>query len=390
MRQRFIVTESERNEIKSLYNITNGSINEQLRMGISKETTGGGTYEISTKNQNFQTMLSKFKTPEVMAKQWGMGNFDQSTGKPDFSGPEGQTFIKTEQKILSMMDPQSQEVWNSIPQKNPEFYMYSLLHYASWPWGKRNKMVVDNSVTITQEPIVTPGQPKDGVEVGGVEMTTKGVQQPTLFVINEPILTDEFKQFLTQNIINVVKDNIAQVSKASKVTNVHIAKMFVTSSSSTAPNKQSQTLGKIPTFLELSKARGEVVYNFINESLKGIGVPVTYSQDTKSMGVNFQGTNGDGTSGPAWSEVQKAGQDYTSIQQYQRADVDFLYGVVSEKDAQQGPTDPGDTVTYVPKKTDEFVIRVTEKGRTKRKLWFEFTPKTRIPSQKTRIRCPKI
>jgi hypothetical protein len=221
-------------------------------------------------------------------------------------------------------------------------------------------------------------------------MTTRGVQQPTLFVINEPILTDEFKQFLTQNIINVIKDNIAQASKVSKVKNVHIAKLFVTSSSSTAPNKQSKTLGKIPTFLELSKARGEVVYNFVIESLKGLGVPVTYSQDTKSMGVNFQGTNGDGTSGPAWAEVQKAGKDYTSIQQYQRADLDFTYGVVTQKDTQQGPTNPGDTVTYVPKKTDEFVIRITEKGRTRFRPWFTYEPKTKIFSKLKQITCPNL
>lgn len=385
MRQKFIVTESERNEIKKLYNIQ-----EQLNFGVSKETTGGGTYQISTNSPTFLGHVSRLKTPEGMAKQWGIGNIDPNTGQLDFSGSEGPSYKKIEEKILSMMDPKSQEIWRTIPQKNPMFYMYALLHYSNWPWGKRNKIVVDNNVTITQEPVVTPGKPTDGIDVEGVEVTTKGVKQPTLFEINEPILTEEFKQFLTQNIINVIKDHIDGVSKQSKVVNIHVGKLYVTSSSSTAPNKQSRTLGKIPTFLELSKSRGEVVYNFIIESLKGIGVPVTFEQNKELMGVNFKGTNNDGTSGPAWNEVTAAGGNYTTIQQYQRADIDFLYGVVTEKDKQQEPPKPEDTITYVPKKTDEFIIRLTEKGRTKRRFWITFTPKFRLPSSRKRLRCPKF
>lgn len=384
MRQKFIVTESERDEIRKLYNIQE----QRFQFGSYKETTGGGTHQISTNFFAFQDHVKRLKTPEEMAKQWKVGNFDPTTGQVDFSGAWGSDYQKTEQKILSMMDPKSQEVWKTIPQKNPMFYMYALLHYSNYTFGKRSKVVVDNNVTITQEPIVTPGEPTGGIDVEGIEMTTKGAQQPTLFVINEPILTDEFKQFLTQNIINVVKDNIAEASKVSKVTGVHIGKLFVTSSCSTAPNKQSKTFGKIPTFLELSKARGEVVYNFITDSLKTLGVPVTYEQNEKVMGVNFKGSNGDGTSGPAWSEVTASGGDYKNIQQYQRADVDFLYGVVTQKDEQQGPTEPEDVITYVPKTTEDFIIRVTEKGRTRRRFFFTYTPKTRIPNAKKRLKCP--
>ena len=108
------------------------------------------------------------------------------------------------------------------------------------------------------------------------------------------------------------------------------------------------------------------------------------------MGVSFKGTNNDGTSGPAWNEVTASGGNYTTIQQYQRADVDFTYGVVTEKDKQQEPKKPEDVITYVPKKTDEFIIRMTEKGRTKRRFWVTYEPKWRLPSLKKRLKCPKF
>lgn len=384
MRPKFVITESEREEIKKLYNIQ-----EQLRIGSYKESKGGGIYELSTnKTPAYIYAVNTYKTPEAYAKFLNL-KFDPNTGQFDESTPRGAELKKIEQKMLSIMDPKSQEVWNTIPQKNPIFYMYALLHYSgNWNLGKRSKMVVDNKVTIKETPVSTPGEPKDGVDVDGVEMTTKGAQQPTLFVINEPILTDEFKQFLTQNIINVVKDNIAEASKISKVSSVHIGKLYVTSSCSSAPNKQSKTFGKVPSFLELSKARGEVVYNFIIESLKGIGVPVTYSQDQNVMGVNFKGTNGDGTSGPTWAEVTASGGDYKSVQQYQRADVDFLYGVVTERHKQEGPSEDGPSSDVIPQKTEDFLIRLTEKGRTRRRFYINYTPKTRIPNARKRLKCP--
>jgi hypothetical protein len=376
----YVITETK------LKKLLDNLVNEQLRI------SGGFSREASDFDQNIATQWPGYKsfiagkTPESLCKMYGF-EYDASKQAPAMSGE----FAQNVSEMKRMMDPDSIKVFDMIPSKNMMFYIYAVGKFSQNKnsKGRRKKIVVDNYQTVKQEPVVTPKGDTPPKEEPGYELNSGGQEQPVQYVINEAILTEEFKNYIIQNVINPIKENIQHVSqKGNKVNGVYVDKLIVSSSCSTAPNKQSKVTfpGKVPTFQELSQARGNVVYQFITEQLSSLGVPVKYGQDKSKVGVNSQGTNGDGTSGPAWA----AGMNWRDVQQYQRADVNITYAVSSETPGQKGTPDKGDVVIYVPKTEDDFTIRFTAKGRLKFNLDWSYTPKTRIPNARKRLKCPRF
>ena len=374
----YVITETK------LKKLLDNLVNEQLSIsGGFERTSSSFTQDLSTVMPSIQSWL-KDKTPESLCKLYG---FEYDATK---KAAIGQEFEQNVSQMKRMMDPDSIKVFDTIPSKNMIFYIYVVGKFSQYKKdkGRNKKIIVDNSQTVKQEPIVTPKGGEPTKQEPGYELNSGGQEQPVQYVINEAILTEEFKNYILENIINPIKGNIQHVSqKGNKVNGVYIDKLIVSSSCSTAPNKASKVTfpGKVPTFKELSQARGNVVYQFITEQLSALGIPVKYNEDKSKVGVNSLGTNGDGTSGPSWA----AGMNWRDVQQYQRADVNIAYAVSSETPGQKGTTDPGETVKYVPKTQDDFTVRFSAKGRLKFGLDWSFTPKTKIPKKNKPIPCPK-
>lgn len=385
---------SEINQMKYLVNYKAGRvISEQIRPSetVSEQfryTAGGEDVSevISTKDRVFQQISSKPTTinsniyfPLQMEYRYDKttktGKFGYETevkvpAQDRVPGGEKRTkkFVEgyspfaqdIAKKMMNKMDETSLQVFNQMSQNNPLFYAYSLTKFDysviranTGAFGDYKKLgiIVDSAETVKMPAPQQPTTPTPVIEPGVEIQTDETLVQPNFFAYNEATLTPQFKSFINENIISNV-NQLKEILKEHGGTGKGVLdSLSINASSSKLRNGESKTVENdgqncstnpvtkkpfqaCPTHLTLSKARAEAAKNYIVEELRKNGIEV----DESKIVLNYQGENGDGTSGPAFTQGDNPKDE--KFLKAQRVDVDAVIAIRTQGAAKTKTTTP--------------------------------------------------
>ena len=387
---------NEINQMKYLVNYKAGRViseQEQPSETISEqlfEYTPGGedvSEVISTKDKDFKVILSQpklwnsrvysslemeykydkntktakvgYETEEKIPRQDRVKGQDKFVKKfVEGYSPYAQDVIE---KMSNKMDETSLNVFNQMSQNNPLFYAYSLHKFdysvvranTGGPLKDYKKLgvTVDSAETVKLPPPTQPTAPTEVIEPGVEIQTDQTLVQPNFFAFNEATLTPQFKAFINENVISNI-NQLKQVLQGHGGTGKGVLdSLSINASSSKLRNGESKTVendGKncstnpatkqpfqaCPTHLTLSKARAEAAKNYIVGELRKNGIEV----DESKIVLNYQGENGDGTSGPAF--VQGDNPRDEKFLKAQRVDVNAVIAIRTQAPAKTKNTPP--------------------------------------------------
>lgn len=378
---------NEIDQMKYLVNYKAGRVvSEQIRPSetISEQfryTPGGEDVSevISTKDKDFKIISSQpnlwnSRIYSVLEMEY---KYDKNTktGKIGYVKTEGgllkkktESFVEgyspyaqdVAKKMMNKMDETSLNVFNQMSQNNPLFYAYSL-HKFDYSVIRANTgglsdykklgIIVDSAETVKMPPPQQPTEPTEVIEPGVEIKTDQTLVQPNFFAFNEATLTPQFKAFINENVISNI-NQLKQVLQQHGGTGKGVLdSLSINASSSKLRNGESKTVendGKncsinpttkqpfqaCPTHLTLSKARAEAAKNYIVEELRKNGIEV----DESKIVLNYQGENGDGTSGPAFAQGDNPRDE--KFLKAQRVDVDSVIAIRTRGDAKTKITPP--------------------------------------------------
>lgn len=311
-------------------------------------------------------------------------------------------------QMKSMMDETSAQVFDSMLEKNPNFYYYVIRVYrqndVSGRQVKNKKIVVDNQTTIKQE-MVKPGEEGKEVEIPIVEegyqiFNPPAKEQGTLFAFNEATLHPSFPAWIQENILGPLDEGIANMTEKLQkdgrgAADVWVDKLVIKSSCSTIPNGVSKKTfpGKVPTFKELSEARAQSVYQYITKELQRRkaqfnpnGIVIDSNGTNAGQMITIKNGNqmievdATGTSGEAY-----VGQDKNELIKNQRVDIVLEYAVRGKTppQSQKVKIDPIPP-QFAPVEVTDFMVRFTATGRN----IFKFRPNLNIQIRLPRLRWP--
>jgi hypothetical protein len=230
--------------------------------------------------------------------------------------------------------------WKADPTKNLLYAMILLdlnsnnREYArEWLNKGRGSVVVSNFETKTKvktkpSSITSTPAPTKPNSVSVPFQFAKDGSKGDVFVVNEWILSEEFKSSIDE-IANGIKETILTLTPPAGKPKAFCPAITINSSCSTAPNGTpksspgaSKYAGKIISFMDLSNERANAVSTYLKTKLTEAGVLI--DADTK-VTINAAGQNGNGTSGPAWNEVEGVNNadKLAKIKQYQMAEIKF-------------------------------------------------------------------
>ena len=231
--------------------------------------------------------------------------------------------------------------------------------------------------TSTGEPESTPPilYPEVKIEI------PQDIDTSDFFEFNSWTLSDKFKAWLTDNVINPSKDAISKLNPPDGKPKSYLNSLKVTTSSSTIPNGVSPEDKKKHTFAELSDLRAESTIKYLKDELAKIGILI--DGDTKieksTKGTNAGkkstvayanqpvGTDLTGTSGEEWDKTDANKQ---ALKKYQKVSVEagLIFNDTKKiepvKGAETKPT-PG---TTEPKKSTvvkerAFFVTITDESK---------------------------
>ena len=192
----------------------------------------------------------------------------------------------------------------------------------------------------------------------------KDIDTSDFFEFNSWTLSDKFKTWLTDNVINPSKEAISKLNPPAGKPKSYLNSLKVTTSSSTIPNGISPEDKKKHTFAELSDLRAESTIKYLKEELAKLGVLI--DADTKieksTKGTNAGkkstvayasqpiGTDLTGTSGEEWD---KTDANKEVLKKYQKVEIEAGIIFNNTKPAEQvkGAETKPDPVTTEPKKS---------------------------------------
>ena len=371
---------NEIDQIKYLVNYKTGRvISEQIKPSetISEQlfsyTSGGDNTEevISTKSKSFLKILpnpflwNRYYTDLDMnpiynskTKKMNPVGYNDKQGK--FVAGYSPLALKLIEKMKRRMDGTSIEVFDQMSTNNPLFFVYALSSYNNSDIGsntgifkdyKKQRITVDSAETVKLPPPQKPTQPTEVIEPGIDITTKKDLVQQNFFTPNESTLTPQFKSFIHEEILanlNKIKEDLSKHGGTSKGV---LDSLTITASSSKTRNGESKTVENdgqncsinpvtkkpyqaCPTHLTLSKARAESAKNYIVHLLMNNGIEV----DANKIVINYQGENGDGTSGPAFAQGDNPRDE--KFLRAQRVDVNAVIAIRTKGDAKTVITPP--------------------------------------------------
>lgn len=348
------------------------TVSEQFRY-----TKGGEDVSevISTKSKEFIQVASKPTTinlniynPLKMVYKYDKNSKTGKVGYETKGAQNTMTFVEgyspyaqdIAKKMMKKMDETSLQVFNQMSQNNPLFYAYSLVKFdysvirantGAFSDYKKLGIIVDSAETVKMPPPQQPTEPTEVIEPGVEIQSDKTLVQPNFFAYNEATLTPQFKSFINENIISNV-NQLKEILKEHGGTGRGVLdSLSINASSSKLRNGESKTVendGKncstnpvtkkpfqsCPTHLTLSKARAEAAKNYIVEELRKNGIEV----DESKIVLNYQGENGDGTSGPGFTQGDNPKDE--KFLKAQRVDVDAVIAIRTQGAAKTKTTTP--------------------------------------------------
>lgn len=366
---------SEINQMKYLVNYKAGKViseQEQPSETISEQlftyTKGGDDAQevISTKSKSFLKILPNPFLWNAYYTDLGMNPiYNRKTKKMNpvgYNDKQGNFVegysplaLKLIEKMKKRMDGTSIQVFDQMSTNNPLFFVYVLSSYNNSDIGsntgifkdyKKQRITVDSAETVKLPPPQKPTQPTEVIEPGVEIQTDETLVQPNFFASNEATLTPQFKSFINENVISNV-NQLKQILKEHGGTGRGVLdSLVINASSSKTRNGESKTVendGKncsmnpvtkqpyqaCPTHLTLSKARAEAAKNYIVEELRKNNIEI----DESKIVVNYQGENGDGTSGPAFAQGDNPRDE--KFLKAQRVDIKAIIAIRTQGDVKK-------------------------------------------------------
>jgi hypothetical protein len=321
-------------------------INEGMESeGYTYETLGEKIKQLGYLNVPFQNIKAGKYTakniPGYISKYANLVGVTQDKvyaallANPDLAEIDSMITAKAEKSGTS----DELNAWKANPAKN---FMYAFIlldidmNREEWKrWLNRNKSSVVVATVDTKSKIKTqPGKTDPTQTVTQPNSTAVPFQfmqdgsKGDVFVINEWILSDTFKAAIDSRVADI-KQTIAGLTPPEGKPKAFCPSITIKSSCSTAPNKTpinspgaDKYSGRTISFMELSTERANAVSTYLKAKLAEAGVLI--DADTK-VTIETAGQNGDGTSGPAWNEVQGAtnADKLAQIKKFQMADISF-------------------------------------------------------------------
>ena len=236
------------------------------------------------------------------------------------------------------------------------------------------------------------------------------------FEFNSWALSENFKTWLTENVINPSKEAISKLNPPDGKPKSYLNSLKVTTSSSTIPNGVSPEDKKKHTFAELSDLRAESTIKYLKEELAKIGVLI--DGDTKieksTKGTNAGkkstiayasqpiGTDLTGTSGEEWDKTDANKQ---ALKKYQKVSIEagIIFNDTKKTEPVKGAetkpepikVDPGKPVEV---KEKAFFVTITAGKKPKFKIprlrlnidWNMLFYKLENKRKWGRMSCPKF
>jgi hypothetical protein len=206
------------------------------------------------------------------------------------------------------------------------------------------------------------------------------------FEFNSWTLSEKFKTWLSENVINPSKEAISKLNPPDGKPKSYLNSLKVTTSSSTIPNGVSPEDKKKHTFAELSDLRAESTIKYLKEELAKIGVLIDgdtkIEKSTKGTNVGKKstvayasqpvGTDLTGTSGEEWDKTDANKQD---LKKYQKVSVEagIIFNDTKKAEPVKGAETKPEPVKVDPKKPVEvkekaFFVTITAGKKPKFKI----------------------
>lgn len=214
--------------------------------------------------------------------------------------------------------------------------------------------------TTTEEPANTPPilYPAAKIEI------PQDIDTSDFFEFNSWTLSEKFKTWLTENVINPSKEAISKLNPPDGKPKSYLNSLKVTTSSSTIPNGVSPEDKKKHTFAELSDLRAESTIKYLKEELAKIGVLIdgdtkiekstkgtnTGKKSTVAYATQPIGTDLTGTSGEEWD---KTDANKEVLKKYQKVAIEtgLIFNDTKKIEPVKGAETKPEPVTTAPKKS---------------------------------------
>ena len=285
MRKLFEIDDIERNRILEMHvdATKNQYLTEQVRI------SGGIKGEIPSPFSRKKT-ISRSDVSSKMSKTYNSSSVEEKERVKN-------TCIKYVNQfgelVTSKLEKSELPLWEEIKKTSPCF-AYDVVYAVknnSWIKSVYLKKNTSKSTEIdTGKPTEDPG--KDKPKSPAIRFTTEENYPTADYFEDNSFELSQKGQSDIMAIIQTIKDTKAEFeSKGFKDLSICIENLNINSSASRLRNKTAKT------FLELSQKRAESMKTFIMEQLSAIRV-TTWCNTDNNIVLNFEGENGDGTSGP--------------------------------------------------------------------------------------------